>query len=164
MKTLSIIAAVAANNCIGKDNGLLCHLPGDLKRFKTLTLHHTVIMGRKTFESLPGGALPQRRNIVISNSLKNAEGCTVVSSFEDALALCKDENEVFIIGGGTLYRQTLSLANKLYITHINASFDGDTFFPPVNYGDWEQVYRDERAESEACPYSYMFADYIRKVN
>jgi dihydrofolate reductase len=164
MPTLSIIAAVAANNCIGKNNGLLCHLPGDLKRFKQLTLNHTVIMGRKTYESLPGGALPMRRNIIVSRQLHKIEGCEVVASLAEALQLCKKEENVFVIGGGMLYKEALPLANRLYITHIHAELEGDTFFSEIDYSKWLQLFKEEHAASEKCPYSYTFSDYIPKTN
>jgi dihydrofolate reductase len=161
MPKISIIVAIATNNAIGKKNSLLCYLPGDLQRFKKLTLNHTVIMGHTTFLSLPNGALPHRRNIVLSRSKKEIEGCVVVDSLEKAVSLCRNEAEVFIIGGGTLYAQTLPLADKLYLTHINASLEGDTFFPEVNYAQWKEINREEKISSDKCPYSYSFVDYER---
>lgn len=159
--TLSIIVAVASNNAIGKNNDLLCHLPGDLQRFKQLTLHHPVIMGHKTFLSLPNGALPMRKNIVLSRNVKEIDGCFVVDTFEKALALCSDENQAFIIGGGTLYEQALPLTNKLYITHIHADIDGDTYFPEVDYSQWNETFRQEMTSSDKCPYNYSFVNYER---
>jgi len=161
MPHISIIAAVASNNAIGKDNELLCHLPGDLTRFKELTLHHTVIMGHRTYLSLPKGALPRRTNIVLSRSTREIEGCIVVDSLEEALERCKNEDEVFIIGGGTLYRQALPLADRLYLTHIHAALEGDTFFPPVDYTLWIENEREELFPSEKCPYSYAFVNYSK---
>lgn len=162
MPHISIIAAIAANNAIGKDNQLLCHLPGDLKRFKDLTTNHTVIMGYKTFLSLPNGALPNRKNIVLSRSITQIENCLVVDSLEKALKLCSDEQEVFVIGGGILYHQCLPLADKLYLTHIHAELNGDTFFPDIDYTQWNEIYREERGFSVKCPHSYAFVNYIRK--
>jgi dihydrofolate reductase len=164
MPHISIIAALASNNAIGKDNGLLCHLPGDLTRFKELTLHHTVIMGHRTYLSLPKGALPHRTNIVLSRSTQHIEGCIVVDSLEKALEKCKNEEEIFIIGGGSLYQQALPLADRLYLTHIHAALEGDTFFPPVNYTQWIETNKEELFPSEKCPYSYTFVDYHKKIN
>jgi len=162
MAQISIIAAVAANNAIGRDNDLLCHLPGDLQRFKQLTLHHTVIMGYRTFKSLPNGALPLRKNIVLSRSERKIDNCTVIDSLEEALDKCKNEDEVFVIGGGTLYKQTVSLANRLFITHIHAEIEGDTFFPAINYNEWVETQRKDFPANEKCPYPYSFVDYTRK--
>lgn len=163
MPHISIIAAVAANNAIGKDNQLLCHLPGDLARFKELTLHHTVIMGHRTFLSLPKGALPHRTNIVLSKTVQTIENCIVADSLEKALEACRNEDEVFIIGGGTLYEQALPLADRLYLTHIHANLDGDTFFPVVDYTQWIETKREDLLPNEKCPYSYSFANYHRTV-
>jgi dihydrofolate reductase len=163
MPHISIIAAVASNNAIGKDNDLLCHLPGDLARFKELTLHHTVIMGHRTYLSLPKGALPHRTNIVLSRSTREIEGCMVADSLEKALEMCKTEDEVFIIGGGTLYQQALPLADRLYLTHIHAALEGDTFFPSVNYTEWIETHREERSLSGKYTHSYAFVDY-RKID
>lgn len=162
MPIISIIAAVAANNAIGKDNRLLCHLPGDLQRFKQLTLNHTVIMGHKTYLSLPNGALPQRTNIVLSRSIKEISNCLIADSLENALELCKNDEEIFIIGGGSLYAQGLPVTDKLYLTLIHATLDGDTFFPEVDFSEWEELSREVMMPSGKCPYSYDFVDYRRK--
>jgi dihydrofolate reductase len=154
--------AMAANNAIGRNNGLLCHLPGDLQRFKQLTLHHTVIMGYRTFQSLPKGALPLRKNIVLSRTDRKLNNCVVVGSLEEALAQCKNEEKVFIIGGGTLYCQTLAFAQNLYLTHIHAEIEGDTFFPEINYQEWTETHREDIPANEKCPYPYSFVDYVRK--
>ena len=125
MKNLSIIAAVARNNAIGKGGDLLCHLSADLQRFKALTTQHTIIMGRRTFESLPKGALPNRRNIVVTrNPAFSAPGVETFLSLEDALWAAKDDGEVFVIGGEQIYRETIAMASRLYLTHIDASFSG----------------------------------------
>jgi dihydrofolate reductase len=162
--TLSIIAALDTNNAIGKNNQLLAYLPGDLKRFKQLTTGHTIIMGRKTYQSLPNGALPNRRNIVISsNSTFNAPGCEVVKSIEEAIIICNPGEEVFIIGGGSVYRAFLPLCHKLYLTHIHHTFDNaDTFFPHIDYNQWEEVYREDVTNDPKTPISYSFCNYIRK--
>lgn len=127
---VAIIVIVDENNGIGKDGDLLCHLPNDLKHFKKLTTGHIIIMGRKTYESLPNGALPNRINIVItSDNADNYPGCIVARSVDEALLLTKNKEKVFIIGGGKIYNSTLHLANKLYLTRIHHKFeDVDTFF------------------------------------
>ena len=137
---VAIIVAIAEGNAIGKDQQLLCHMPADLKRFKALTTGHTIIMGRKTFESLPH-ALPNRRNIVLSSQPKvNFPGCKVCTSLPEALACCTGEEEVFIIGGGQVYQQALSLTDKLYITYIHHAFpEATTFFPELDAAQWEET-------------------------
>lgn len=147
--SFSIIAAVAENYAIGKDNDLLCHLPGDLKRFKQITSGNTVIMGRKTFLSLPNGALPNRRNIVISRSQNlNFKNVEIVASIEETIKICDADKENFIIGGGEIYKQFLPFVDKIYLTKIHAVFDGDTFFPELNYDDWNVEIEAENTEHE----------------
>ena len=147
--SFSIIAAVAENYAIGKDNDLLCHLPGDLKRFKQITSGNTVIMGRKTFLSLPNGALPNRRNIVISRSQNlNFKNVEIVASIEEAIKICDADKENFIIGGGEIYKQFLPFVDKIYLTKIHAVFDGDTFFPELNCDDWNVEIEAENTEHE----------------
>lgn len=164
MKTIvSIIVALAANNAIGKDNQLLCYVPGDLKRFKELTSGHTVIMGRLTFESLPNGALPNRRNIVISsNPDLHLAACETFLSLEDAIKAVQGEEEVFIIGGGMVYKQALEFADRLYLTQIEADLEGDTFFPAIDFSNWDETFVERHDLSEKCPYSFAFANYNRK--
>ena len=160
---ISIIAALGKNNEIGQDNRLLCRLPDDLKRFKEITSSHTVIMGRKTFESLPKGALPNRKNIVVSrNPDLQIEGAMVCSSLDAALLKCLDEEEVFIIGGAQIYRQALPMADKLYLTKIHAAFpEADVFFPEINYKEWREVGREMYLADEKHPYSFSFVEYER---
>ena len=147
--SFSIIAAVAENYTIGKDNDLLCHLPGDLKRFKQITSGNTVIMGRKTFLSLPNGALPNRRNIVISRSQNlNFKNVEIVASIGEAIKICDADKENFIIGGGEIYKQFLPFVDKIYLTKIHAVFDGDTFFPELNCDDWNVEIEAENTEHE----------------
>ena len=139
-KNISIIVAIADNNAIGKDNQLLWHLSDDLKRFKKLTTGHTVIMGRNTFLSLPNGALPNRRNIVITDQEGEAfADCEMARSMEEALDLAGDKDECFIMGGGMVYRQMLPVAGKLYLTRVHASFEADTFFPEIDFSEWKAV-------------------------
>lgn len=160
---LSIIAAVDDNNGIGKDNKLLFHLPEDLKHFKKITSGHTVIMGRITFLSLPGGALPNRINIVISDITdEQFPGCIMASSIESALTLSDEHEECFIIGGGSIYRQFLPHASKLYITQIHNNFDADTFFPEINYDEWDEISREKFETSGDNNISYSYVLYKRK--
>ena len=162
---ISIIVAIGERNEIGKNNGLLCHLPNDLKRFKELTIGHTVVMGRKTFESLPKGALSNRKNIVLTRCSKNLsfDNCVVYSSLSEVIDNENNNNEIFIIGGGEVYRQALPLANKLYLTKIHAKFDdADTFFPEINYSDWEEVSREEHKADDKHLYAYTFLLYKNK--
>jgi len=158
---ISIIAAIGKNNEIGKDNELLCRLPSDLKRFKALTSGHTVVMGRKTFESLPNGALPNRRNIIISrNPALAIEGAEVYSSLDYALLKCIGEAEVFIIGGAQIYAQTLPVADKLYLTRIHAAFpEADAFFPVIDRDSWKETGRETFPADEKNPHSFSFVEY-----
>lgn len=150
--TLSIIVAVASDGAIGRANDLLWHLPADLKRFKELTTGHTILMGRKTFESLPRGPLPNRRNIIISRSLPTQPGAEVYPTIQQALEACAADEEVFIIGGGEIYRQLLPNTERIYLTRVQASFpDAEVFFPELDPTEWieeaREVYpRDERNE------------------
>lgn len=161
---ISIIVAIGKNNEIGRNNGLLVHLPADLKHFKEVTSGHTVIMGRKTFESLPKGPLPNRKNIIISRNkdLKIEGGATVYSSLDYALIKLRDEDEVFIIGGAEIYKQILPDADRLYLTKIHEDFlDADTFFPEINYKEWKEVRRDSFPADEKNSYAYTFLELER---
>lgn len=150
--TLSIIVAIASDGAIGRANDLLWHLPADLKRFKELTTGHTILMGRKTFESLPRGPLPNRRNIIISRSLPTQPGAEVYPTIQQAMEACASDEEVFIIGGGEIYRQLLPNTERIYLTRVQASFpDAEVFFPELDPTEWveeaREVYpRDERNE------------------
>ena len=162
---ISIIVAIGERNEIGRNNDLLCHLPADLRRFKKLTTGHTIVMGRKTFESLPEGALPNRKNIVLTRHNKDLsfDNCLIYSSLLEVIDNEKDNNEIFIIGGGEVYRQALPLANKLYLTKIHTEFnDADTFFPEINYSEWEEVSREEYKADDKNLYDYTFSVYERK--
>jgi dihydrofolate reductase len=157
---ISIIAAVADNNVIGNDNSLIWRLPADLKRFKQLTMGHAIIMGRKTYQSI-GKPLPGRQNIVISRSNQSIEGCALVHSLEEALNICQNDPEVFIIGGGQIYQQSIAIANKLYITHLHQKFDGDTFFPEIKQQIWRVESESDFLPDEKNAYSYSFVNYIQ---
>lgn len=162
-KQISIIVAIAENFVIGKDNTLLWHLSDDLKRFKRLTSGKTVIMGRNTFFSLPVRPLPNRTNIVISrNNQFTAEGCIMAHSIEQAVQFMKPDEENFVIGGGTIYKQFLPLAQKLYITQVHKSFDGDTFFPEIEDKDWQLVSSEFHPADEKHSLAFTFQDYVRR--
>jgi dihydrofolate reductase len=159
---LSIIVAASRNNVIGKDNQLIWRLSADLKRFKALTTGHTIIMGRKTFDSI-GKPLPNRTSVIITRQEDyKQEGCIVVHSLEEALEAVKDQEKVFIIGGGTIYEQALDKADELYLTLVHKEFDGDTFFPEVKATAWESVARQDCMPDEKNEYAYSFIDYKRK--
>lgn len=157
---INIIAAIAENGAIGNDNKLLYWLPNDLKRFKALTTGHTIIMGRKTFDSLPKGALPNRRNIVLSRSVKVIEGCEVYQSLAEALQHCSPDDEIYIIGGASVYTQALPMADKLYLTKVQDTPEkADAFFP--NFDDWREVWREEHDKDERHAQKYSFVDYTK---
>ena len=161
-QVITIIAAAAQNNELGKDNKLIWHLSDDLKRFKRLTSGHHIIMGRKTFESFPN-ALPNRTNVVITRD-KNytAENAVVVHSLEAALALAKNDEQPFIIGGGEIYRQSLAIANKIELTRVHESFEADTFFPEIDLSIWKETFSEVHAKDEKHPHDYTFITYERK--
>ncbi len=163
-REIAIIVVVDENNGIGKDGDLLCHLPNDLKHFKQLTTGHTIIMGRKTFESLPKGALPNRTNIVITSDKEdNYPGCIVVRSVEEALLKSGNKEKVFLIGGGKIYNSTIDLANKLFLTRIHHTFeDADTFFPEINFDNWELVEEVNHTSDDRHQFDYSFQSYIRR--
>lgn len=157
---ITIIAAVARNRAIGYRNRLIYRLPNDLKRFKALTTGHTIIMGRNTFLSLPKGALPDRRNIVLSRTVAGHDGCDTYKSLDEALGSCRADEDIYIIGGASIYRQTVGMADRLCLTEVDDTpAEADTFFP--EYGEWRETAREEHPADErhACPYA--FVDYVR---
>lgn len=161
--TISIIAAVAENNVIGKDNNLIWHISEDLKRFKIITSEHTVIMGRKTYESLPFKPLPKRRNIVITkNKDIRFEGAEIVNSPEEAINSCLNETEVFICGGAAIYKHFIDKADKMYLTKVFEHFEGDTFFPNFDMRDWEIIMESELFSDSKSELKYQFIDFIRR--
>ena len=161
-ENISIIVAIAQNFAIGKDNDLLFHLPNDLKRFKQITTGHPVIMGRNTLLSLPKGALPNRRNIVITDNPDEIfDRCEMVFSIEEAVEAVENESEAFIIGGGTIYRQFFPLAEKLYLTLVHRDFDADIWFPEIDYSQWEVMAREDLFD-EKNGFSYSNLDLKRK--
>lgn len=169
-QNLSIIVACAQNMAIGKDNQLLWHISDDLKRFKSLTSGHTVLMGRRTFESLPKKPLPKRRNIVITHdpnfSYEVPETATgtleVAHSIVEAMQMIKGEEEAFVMGGAAIYREMLPLATNLYITWVYQDFEADAFFPQVDLSDFQQVKITERQQDPETGLWFAYADYVRK--
>lgn len=161
---LSLIVAVAQNNVIGKDNKLIWHISEDLKRFKEITSGNTIIMGRKTFESLPG-VLPNRKHIIVTrdkNYKVNSDNVTIVHDLNSLIDQYKNcDDEVFIIGGAEIYKQALPYADKLYLTKINNFFDGDTFFPEINYDYFKVEYTSEVFIDEKSGIAYKFINLIR---
>ena len=157
---INIIAAVARNRAIGFENKLLYWLPNDLKRFKALTTGHTIIMGRHTFESLPKGALPNRRNVVLSRTCGKFEGCDTYQSLEEALNHCHEDEEIYIIGGAKVYSQAIGIANRLCLTEVDdIPAHADAFFP--DYSTWHELSREEHGTDERHHFRYSFVDYIK---
>jgi len=158
---ICLIAALAANRVIGRNNALPWRLPADLKRFKALTLGHPLLMGRKTHESI-GRPLPGRRNLVISrNRGYRAAGCEVVHSLDEAIAACSDAREIFVIGGAELYRESLPRAHCLEFTEIQAEFKGDAWFPGFSAAEWRETAREIHREEAGVPFRYDFVRYER---
>ena len=165
---ICIIAAVARNRALGLKNKLLYWLPNDLKRFKQLTTGHTIVMGRRTYESLPKGALPNRRNVVLSRSVnciadERFPGCDCYRSLADALKSCATDEQVFVIGGASIYKQALPLADRLCLTEIDdVPAEADVFFPPYEE-EWQLTWSEHHEADERHTHAYTFADYQRKA-
>jgi dihydrofolate reductase len=158
---ICLIAALAANRVIGKNNVLPWRLTADLKRFKALTMGHPIVMGRKTYESI-GRPLPGRRNLVITrNRDYNAPGCEVVSSLDAAIAACRGTREIFIIGGAGLFRESLPRAHCLEFTEIRTEIEGDVTFPEFCMGEWRETRREIHSDEAGIPFRYDFARYER---
>ena len=161
---LSIIVAIANNNVIGKDNKLIWHLPEDLKRFKALTTGHTIIMGRKTFESL-GRVLPNRKHVILCNDAQmniDDENVEILSDISLLDKYKNSEEENFIIGGATRYKLLMPCADKMYITKINQDFEGDVYFPEIKDEEWKAIKVEKGLKNEANPFDYEYIDYIRR--
>jgi dihydrofolate reductase len=157
-----MIAAVAENNALGKNNELVWHLPNDFKRFKELTSGHYIIMGRKTFESFPK-PLPNRTHVVITRQLNyQPEGCIVVNSIENAIQACPENETIYIIGGGEIYNQALTLSDKIEITKVHGDFEADAFFPEIKAEDWELVQSDFNNKDERHLYDYTYQTFVKK--
>jgi len=162
MSQLSIIVAVANNQVIGQHNTLPWHLPEDLKRFKSLTMGHHIIMGRKTYESL-GRLLPGRSTVIVTrNQNYHVDGAIVVHSLQQALTACQADTEVFLIGGAELYKIGLQLADKIYLTEIHADFDGDAFLPAFDMTCWRETSREQHKAANGLAFSYVGFERIAK--
>ena len=161
---LSIIVAIAQNGAIGKDNDLLWHLSGDLKRFKQLTTGHPVVMGRKTWDSLPKRPLPKRQNIVMTNNPDfAADGATVVHSVNDLFNVLKDcDDEVFVMGGATIYKALLPFCQRLYITRVYRDYEADVYFPTIDMSEFTLVSLGEPMQDEESGLDFAYEEYERK--
>jgi len=160
---IALIVVLDKANGIGKNNKLLCHLPADLKRFKQLTSGHTVVMGRKTYESLPNGALPNRKNIILTRDLRyKAENCIIAHSIDKIMEESKNEDKVFVIGGGEIYNMFMQRADLINITKIDHTFEADTFFPEIDLNIWKLDASTNLEADDKNPYNYSFQDYSRR--
>jgi dihydrofolate reductase len=161
---ISIIVAVSEDCGIGKDNELLWHISDDLKRFKRLTTGNTVIMGKKTWESLPRRPLPGRKNIVLTDDPQECIDCSITAySIEDALSKCEKDQEIFVIGGGSIYRQFMPISDRLYITHVHKKAPADVYFPDIDLSIWKIAEKEEFKTSENNGISYTYIIYERRV-
>ena len=159
---ISIIAAVAKNRAIGYQNKLIYWLPNDLKRFKALTTGHTIIMGRNTYESLPKGALPNRRNVVLSGTVRELPGCDVYPSLEAALQSCTPDEYIYIIGGARVYQQAMAVADRLCLTEVDDTpEEADAFFP--DYSEWHEEWKEAHEKDDRHAFNYAFVDYVRNA-
>jgi len=157
-----LIAAVAENNALGKNNDLLWHLPNDFKRFKEITSGHYIIMGRKTFESFPK-PLPNRTHVIISRQKEyKKERCIVVENLEKAIAICPKDENIFVIGGGEIYKQSIDLADQLDITCVHHSFEADVYFPEIDLTIWELTSEIFNQKDEKHLFDYTFQTFVRK--
>lgn len=164
MAVFSIIVAVSENGVIGNGNRLIWHMPADLRRFKQLTMGHVVVMGRKTFESI-GKPLPGRTNVILTRDESfHPEGCEVMRSLEEVIARYKEEDEIFIAGGGKVYSAALRHSVKIYLTRIHHQFEGDTFFPFLKPQEWKVMEHVRYHADEKNPYDYSFITYLRKFS
>ena len=161
-KSITIIVAAAENNAIGKDNDLIWSLPNDLKRFKKLTSGHSIIMGRKTFDSFPG-LLPNRKHIVISRNknISFSDEVTVVNNFEDAIRETGDDENPFIIGGGQIYKLAMDLSDKIELTRVHEEFKADTFFPKIDEDKWKLIHEEFNEKDERHQFSFTYKTYIK---
>ena len=161
---LSIIVAIANENVIGKDNKLIWNLPEDLKRFKNITTGHKIIMGRKTFESL-GRVLPNRKHIILCNDMEmniDNENVEIIDDISKLEEYIKSEEECFVIGGATIYKLLMPYTDKMYITKINQSFEGDVYFPEIKEAEWEEIEKQKGIKNEENPFDYEYITYLRK--
>ncbi len=156
-----LIAAAAKNNALGKNNDLLWHLPNDFKRFKTITSGHYIIMGRKTFESFPK-PLPNRTHVIITRQKNySVPDCIVVNSLKKAIEICPKHEEIYIIGGGEIYKQAIEIADKIELTRVNENFEADTFFPEIDTQNWKLDFEEFHSKDEKHKYDFTFQTYIK---
>ena len=162
MQKITLVAAVAANRCIGSDNTMPWHIPEDFKFFKTYTSNKPVVMGRKTWESLPNKPLPNRRNIVITRQADYPiTGAEIVSNLSAALALCVDEPEIIIMGGAQIYAEALPLATDLRLTEVALNPKGDAFFPDVSPSEWQECGREQQVSTKGIEFDFVHYHRIR---
>lgn len=161
---VSIIVAIAQNGTIGDKNSLLWHIKEDMRFFRTTTSGHPVIMGRKTFESLGSKPLPKRTNIVITRADREFEGTLTAHSLEEAIRMAGADEEIFIMGGAQIYREALSVADRMYITHVERDYEGDTSFPEIDFAQWKlvDVVRHERGEEYESPFEFRTYDRVQQ--
>ncbi|UOK43541.1 MULTISPECIES: dihydrofolate reductase [Flavobacterium] len=159
---ITIVAAAAENNALGKDNDLIWHLPDDFKRFKQITTGHHIIMGRKTFESFPK-PLPNRTHVIITRqeNYEAPEGCLVVGSLKEAINICPKEEDFFIIGGGEIYSQSIKIADKIELTRVFAAPEADAFFPEINQNEWKLIFEEFHPKDEKHAFDFSYQTYIR---
>lgn len=157
-----VIAAAAENNALGKDNDLLWHLPDDFKRFKALTSNHYIIMGRKTFESFPK-PLPNRTHVIITRQKNFAvENCIVVHNLKQALAVCPTDQDVFIIGGGEIYKQSMDIADAIELTRVHTELEADTYFPEISTTEWTLINEEFHPKDEKHLYAFTYQTFVKK--
>jgi len=160
---ITIIVAVDRNNGIGYNNNLLAHIPGDLQRFKQITMGHCLIMGKKTWESLPLRPLPGRQNIVLTDNELDCFDCALTArSIDEALGFCEPGKEIFIMGGGSVYRQFMPLADRLMVTHIDREFTADTFFPAIDPVEWYLSEKEDYMTDDPDAVTFTYATYLRR--
>lgn len=159
---ITLIAAASENNALGKDNQLVWHLPNDFKRFKEITSGHYIIMGRKTFESFPK-PLPNRTHVIITRQKDyKVEDCHVVNSIEKAIEISPKNEEVFIIGGAEIYKQSIDFADKIELTRVHADFDADAYFPEINLNKWELIFEEYHTKDEKHNFDFTFQTFVKK--
>lgn len=159
---VSIIVAIAQNGTIGDKNALLWHIKEDMRFFRTTTSGHAVVMGRKTFESLGSRPLPKRTNIVITRAERMFDGALTAHSLEEAIRLAGDDEEIFVIGGAQIYAEALGVADRMYITHVEHDYAGDTAFPAIDFSKWSLVAEERHERGEEYEYPFAFRTYERR--
>jgi dihydrofolate reductase len=159
---ITLIAAASENNALGKNNQLVWHLPDDFKRFKALTTGHYIIMGRKTFESFPK-PLPNRTHIIITRQKNyNYENCIIVNSVKSALDACPKDEDIFIIGGGEIYEQSIDLVDKIELTRVHTEIEADTFFPNINMEHWQLIKEEFHSKDDKHDFDFTYQTYLKK--